>query len=423
MTSAALEEARRRDAADPLKAFIEEFHHPLDQAGRRAIYLCGHSLGLQSRSTAAYVEQELADWRRLGVAGHLSAQRPWIAYHDRAAEGLALLAGAQPLEVVAMNSLTINLHLMMASFFRPAGARTRILIEAGAFPSDRYALAGQLRWHGLDETHLIEAAPRAGERCLRTEDILALIERESAHLALVLWPGVQYLTGQAFDLPSIIAAARAAGAAVGLDLAHALGNVPLALHDWGADFAVWCSYKYLNAGPGAIGGCFVHARHAHRPDLPRLAGWWGHDAARRFAMRPQFEPMAGAAGWQVSNPPILSMAPLLASLELFARARPERLQEKSRALTALLERTLRAQLGDRIEIITPASPQARGAQLSVRLDLPRERAQRCHEALMRAGVIHDWREPDVLRLAPVPLYNSFADVIGAVEALEAALSA
>jgi kynureninase len=423
MSSTALEEARRRDAADPLRSFIEEFHHPVDPAGRRLIYLCGHSLGLQSRSTAAYVEQELADWRRLAVAGHHDARRPWIDYHERAAPGLALLTGASESEVIAMNSLTVNLHLMMASFFRPGGARTRVLIEAGAFPSDRYAIAAQLAWHGLEETHLIEASPRAGERCLRTEDILALIAREGPRLALVLWPGVQYLTGQSFDLPSIIAAARAVGAAVGLDLAHAIGNVPLALHDDGADFAVWCSYKYLNAGPGAIGGCFVHARHARRRDLPRLAGWWGHDAAHRFEMRPQFEPMPGAAGWQVSNPPILSTAPLLASLELFARADPARLSAKSHALTACLEQAINERLGRRVEIITPAAPEARGAQLSVRLDLSRERAQRCHELLKQAGVIHDWREPDVLRLAPVPLYNSFEDVIGAAAALEAALAA
>jgi kynureninase len=421
--SAALEEARRRDAADPLRAFIEEFHHPVDASGQRLLYLCGHSLGLQSRYTPRYVDEELADWARLAVLGHHAARRPWIDYHCRAAAGLALLAGAAQSEVVAMNSLTVNLHLMMASFYRPVGERTRVLIEAGAFPSDRYAVLSQLGWHGLDASHLIEAAPRAGERCLRTEDVLALIEQQGARLALVLWPGVQYLTGQAFDLAPLIRAARAAGACVGLDLAHAIGNVPLALHDWGADFAVWCSYKYLNAGPGAIGGCFVHERHAHRPELPRLAGWWGHDEEHRFEMGTHFEPMPGAAGWQVSNPPILSCAPLLASLELFERAEPRRLLEKSRALTACLESALRERLQERIEIITPAAPDARGAQLSVRLAVPRERARRCHERLIDAGLIHDWREPDVLRLAPVPLYNSFADVIGAAAALETALQA
>lgn len=418
MSEAETEEARQRDAADPLRSFAAEFHHPSDGSGRRQIYLCGHSLGLQSTSTARYVEEELAEWRRLGVEGHFTGRRPWVRYHELLGSGLAMLAGASESEVIAMNSLTVNLHLLMASFYRPSGARTRVLIEASAFPSDRYAVLSQLAWHGLDESHLIEAAPRPGERYWRLEDLIALIEREGPRLALVLWPGVQYLNGQAFDLPTIIAAAHAQGAVVGLDLAHAIGNLALYLHDWGADFAVWCSYKYLNAGPGAIGGAFVHARHGARRDLPRLTGWWGHDAARRFEMEPHFDAMSGAAGWQVSNPPILSAAPLLASLEIFARAGLERLTAKSRILTGCLEQWLLKRCPG-VEIVTPRE---RGAQLSLRLRLPRAEARRCHERLCAAGLVGDWREPDILRLAPVPLYNSFEDVARAVSALEAALA-
>ena len=322
-----------------------------------------------------------------------------------------------------MNSLTINLHLMMVSFFRPAGRRNCVLIEKSAFPSDRYAVLSQLELHGLDTRHLIEVAPRPGEHTLRSEDIHEILEREGPRLALVLWPGVQYLSGQLFDLGAITAAARAAGAAVGLDLAHAIGNVPLELHDWNADFAVWCSYKYLNAGPGAIGGCFVHERHAQRPDLPRPAGWWGHDKARRFEMGPDFHPIAGAEGWQVSNPPVLSAAPLLASLELFGRAGLARLREKSVQLTAFMQRSIQNRLGAAVEIITPLDAARRGSQLSVRLALPSEAARRCHQRLTAAGVIGDWREPDTLRFAPIALYNSFRDVDTAVDALAAAVKA
>ncbi len=317
------------------------------------VYLCGHSLGLQPCSAASYVEEELAQWRRSGVLGHTQGTRPWIEYHEHAAPRLAALAGASVREVVAMNSLTVNLHLMMVSFFKPEGRRNCILIEKSAFPSDRYAVMSQLAYHGLDAGHLIELAPRPGEQTLRAQDVLEVLGREGPRLALVLWPGVQYLTGQLFDLGNLTAAARAAGAVVGLDLAHAIGNVPLRLHDWGADFAVWCSYKYLNAGPGAIGGCFVHERHAQRWDLPRFAGWWGHDKARRFEMAPEFHPMAGAEGWQVSNPPVLSAAPLLASLELFERAGMMRLREKSIALAEFMQRSIRERLAGAVEIITP----------------------------------------------------------------------
>ncbi len=414
--------AAELDALDPLKGFAAEFHHPHDRAGRRLTYLCGHSLGLQHESTGAYVEQELADWRRLAVSGHHAAARPWIAYHERAASGLASLVGAGATEVVAMNSLTVNLHLMMVSFFRPTGERNCILIEKSAFPSDRYAVASQLEFHGLtDREHLIEIAPRPGEHTLRTEDIAGHIERHAKRLALVLLPGVQYLSGQLLELAPLILAARKAGAIAGLDLAHAVGNVPLALHDWGADFAVWCSYKYLNAGPGAVGGCFVHERHAHPGDLPRFAGWWGHDKASRFEMEPHFDPIPGAEGWQLSNPPVLSTAPLLASLAVFERAGIDRLRRKSLALTEYVRRLIEARLPDAVEIVTPREAGGHGNQWSLRLLEARDAAKACYERLTDQGVVGDWREPDTMRLSAAPLYNSFQDVFAAVEALARAV--
>ena len=409
-------EALRRDESDPLAAFAARFHHPVDEHGRRLIYLCGHSLGLQPKDAGTYVEEELAAWRHLGVSGHWHGRRPWIGYHEHAAAPLAALAGAAPAEVVAMNSLTVNLHLMMVSFFRPTGDRDRVLIESSAFPSDRYAVASQLQFHGRDpRTHLLEVGPPG--RCLRTEDLLGRIEQEGSRLALLLLPPVQYLTGQCLDIEPVIAAGRRAGALVGLDLAHAIGNTPLRLHDWNVDFAVWCSYKYLNAGPGAVGGCFVHERHARRFDLPRFAGWWGTDKQARFSMQQEFQPIPGAEGWQISNPPVLSTAPLLASLDLFAQARLPRLRDKSVALTGFLARSLEARLGERIEIITPSDPAARGCQLSVRLP---GGARTAHDRLAAAGVIVDLREPDTLRLAPTPLYNSFADCQAAAAAFAAA---
>jgi kynureninase len=386
------------------------------------VYLCGHSLGLQPKSAAHYVEQEMQDWRRLGVLGHHAARRPWIHYHAEAAAPLAALVGAEESEVVAMNSLTVNLHLMMVSFFRPVAPRNRVLIEKSAFPSDRYAVASQLQFHGLNlHQHLIEVEPRSGERHLRTEDVIRRIEQEGASLALVLLPSVQYLTGQSLDLGPLVAAARKAGAAIGLDLAHGIGNTELNLHEWGVDFAVWCSYKYLNAGPGAIGGCFVHERHARSIGLPRFAGWWGNDPALRFQMGPDFEPMAGAQGWQISNPPVLSAAPLLASLDIFRHAGMRQLRKKSIALTGFLQRLIQERLSGAVDIVTPTAAAERGCQLSLRLARTPADAKRCHELLTAAGVIADWREPDVLRLAPAPLYNSYADVLAAVDALSKVL--
>ena len=416
------EGARALDASDPLASFAEEFHHPYDGNGRRLLYLCGHSLGLQPKSAAQYVEQELKDWQRLGVLGHHAAARPWIPYHEQAAAPLAGLVGAQESEVVAMNSLTVNLHLMMVSFFRPGATRNRVLIEKSAFPSDRYAIVSQLAFHGLNPAeHLIEIEPRPGERALRTEDMVERIERAGASLALVLLPSVQYLTGQSLDLPPVIEAARRAGAVVGLDLAHGIGNTPSSLHDWNVDFAVWCSYKYLNAGPGAIGGCFVHERHARSAALPRFAGWWGHDPAARFQMGPDFDPIPGAQGWQIRNPPVLSAAPLLASLDIFRRAGMARVREKSIALTAFLQRLVEIRLAGLVDIITPGAASERGCQLSLRIARPPGAAKRCHDHLSEAGVVSDWREPDVVRLAPIPLYNSFGDVFAAVDALSQAV--
>ena len=414
--------ALAQDAADPLASFAAQFHHPFDDAGRRLVYLCGHSLGLQPKSAAQYVEQELKDWQRLGVLGHHVAARPWIRYHEQAAAPLAALVGADESEVVAMNSLTVNLHLMMVSFFRPDLKRNRVLIEKSAFPSDRYAVVSQLAFHGLNAAeHLAEIEPRPGERTLRTEDVVHRIEQEGTALALVLLPSVQYLTGQSLDLAPMIDAARRAGAVVGLDLAHGIGNTLLSLHEWNVDFAAWCSYKYLNAGPGAIGGCFVHERHARGLGLPRFAGWWGHDPAVRFQMGPEFHPIPGAQGWQISNPPVLSAAPLLASLEIFQRAGIRRLREKSIALTGYLQRLIESLLPGLVDILTPSAASERGCQLSLRIARSHDAARRCHDLLTASGVVADWREPDVLRLAPIPLYNSYSDVLTAVEALSLAL--
>jgi kynureninase len=417
-----LEYARHRDAIDPLRDFAARFALPCDAAGNALTYLCGHSLGPMPLAARGVVEQELEDWGRLGVLGHEAARRPWLHYHEHLRAGLQYLAGARPGEVVAMSSLTINLHLMLASFYRPAGRRCKILIESGAFPSDRHAVASQIAWHGLDpRTELIELAPPRGTELLREQDLEALLTGRGEEIATVLWPGVQYRTGQAFDLAAIARAARRAGCTVGFDLAHAIGNIPLALHESDADFAVWCSYKYLNGGPGAVGGCFVHERHGAGEQLPRLAGWWGHDPVTRFDMRPEFRAAPGADGWQVSNPPVLSSAPLIASLEIFRAAGIERLRAKSTALTRYLEELVRPQ---EVSSVTPKDPAARGCQLSLRMPGGRNAAARTRsvlESLQRHGVICDVRPPDLIRVAPAPLYNSFQDVFRFAERLGQAL--
>ena len=416
------EHAEALDATDELKAWRAQFAVPRAADGAELTYLCGHSLGLAPLAARTRVLEELEDWERLGVAGHEHGRRAWIGYAERLAPMLAPLVGAAPAEVVAMNSLTVNLHLLLASFYQPTTKRHRILIEAGAFPSDRHVVSSQIRWHGYDPaTALVELAPRPGEEIMRVEDIEARIAAEGDSLALVLWPGVQYRSGQNFELAAIARCARRAGAMVGFDLAHAIGNLPLAVHDSGADFAAWCSYKYLNGGPGAIGGAFVHERHARDAQLPRLAGWWGSDPATRFLMSGEFSLTPGAAGWQLSNPPVLSAAPLLASLEIFAAAGIGKLRAKSQRLTAFLHAALQERCGEDIEVITPADPQLRGAQLSVRVRGGTERARRVHVAFGRAHVVSDWREPDTIRLAPVPLYNSYADAWRAAEQLAEAL--
>ena len=414
--------AEQQDAADSLAPLRAEFFIPQLAGGGDSIYLCGHSLGLQPRGVARVLNEELQHWAELAVEGHFASSRPWLPYHEQLTGSLARLVGAQPLEVVAMNSLTVNLHLMLASFYRPRAGRDAIVIEQRAFSSDQYAVASQIQHHGFDpKTALIEIGPRAGEDIIRTEDICSLIEREGQRIATVMLPGVQYLTGQRFDLEVITRCARRQGCAVGFDLAHAIGNVPLRLHDWDVDFAVWCSYKYLNAGPGAIGGCFVHERHARALDLPRFAGWWGHDKDSRFQMLPDFRPIAGAEGWQLSNPPILAAAPLLASLPLFDAAGMGQLRAKSVKLTAYLQTLLQARLSNALNIITPSDPEARGCQLSIRLHRSPAEARAVFDSLASQGVFCDWREPDIIRVAPVPLYNSFLDVWRFVAALERAL--
>ena len=415
--------AEERDRNDPLRACRSEFHLPLGEDGRPLIYFAGHSLGLQPRSTAKLVEEELEDWSRHGVLGHHSGRRPWVRYHEELTQHTAEIVGAGAHEVVNMNSCTINLHLMMVSFYRPTAERFRIIIERNAFPSDRYAVESQIRSHGLDPASaLIELAPRAGEDLLRAEDIHEAIERAGASLALVMLPGVQYLTGQAFDLGPIVAAAHRAGALAGFDLAHAVGNLELAIHASGADFAVWCNYKYLNSGPGALGGAFVHERHAKAFDRPRFAGWWGHDKSTRFLMGPDFRPIAGAEGWQVSNPPILSAAPVLASLEVFHRAKLPRLRAKSIELTGFFARLVDARLQGKVSIVSPAAPDERGCQLSLRIAGGASAGRRIFDWLEMAGAICDWREPDLIRAGPTPLYNTFDEVYRFVELLERALT-
>lgn len=409
-----------QDRHDPCARFREEFHFPDKPANaERVLYLCGNSLGLQPRSAAQLVQEELEDWQRLAVEGHWKARRPWMPYHENLAADLAGLVGGRPGEVVAMNSLTVNLHLMMVSFYRPRPQRFKILIERQAFPSDRYAVISQLRFHGLNpDEALIEVAPRTHETLIRDEDLLAGIAEHGKEIALVMLPGVQYYSGQLFDMAAITDQAHRMGCMVGFDLAHAAGNTLLNLHDWDVDFAVWCSYKYLNAGPGAVAGCFLHERHGRDPSLQRFAGWWGQDKSSRFEMGPDFHPIPGVEGWQLSNPPILALAPLLASLDIFRRARMAQLVHKSRRLTGYLEYLVKTELDEVFEIITPAAEARRGCQLSLRLRAGATHGRELFKRLPELGVFVDWREPDVIRAAPVPLYNSFEDVFHFSEALK-----
>lgn len=417
MNAALAEAARARDAVDPLAGFRTRFAIPRDAEGRDKAYFCGNSLGLMPIATREVLAAELDAWATHAVEGHFRGEHPWMPYHGFVREPLAVVAGALPGEVVAMNSLTVNLHLLMVSFYRPTAERPAILIERGAFPSDRHAVESQIRFHGFDPAEcLIELDADEAGGAIPDGAVLEAIARHGHRLALVLMPGVQYLSGQRFDLRAIASAAHAVGATVGFDLAHAIGNVPVDLHDSGADFAVWCSYKYLNSGPGAVAGAFVHERHA-RSDRPRFAGWWGHDEATRFRMGPEFVPTPGADGWQLSNPPILAMAPLRASLPIFGEAGLSRLRAKSVALTGFLAEAIERVLPEVLSISTPREPERRGCQLSLRVQGPREAGRALFEHLERTGIVADWREPDVIRVAPTPLYNTFGDCARLVTAV------
>lgn len=409
--------AERLDKEDSLANYRVRFFIPKDKDSQDVIYLCGNSLGLQPKSVRSFVEQELRDWETLGVEGHFHARNPWLSYHELLTEQTARLVGAKPIEVVVMNTLTVNLHLMLVSFYRPTAMRHKIVIESSPFPSDRYAVESHIKFHGFDpKQSLVEWKPRADEVSLRMEDIEDFLDAEGQEVALLMLGGVNYYTGQAFDMERLARAARMKGCIVGFDLAHAAGNLVLRLHDWDVDFAVWCSYKYLNSGPGGIAGCFVHERHAQEFDLPRFAGWWGQNKQTRFKMGPTFDAIAGAEGWQLSNPPILPLAALRASMEIFDEVGMGKLRNKSELLTAYLGFLLDQHSGKEFRIITPRDPKQRGCQLSI---LVHAEGRRVFERLTENGVVCDWREPDVIRVAPVPLYNSFTDVWKFAEVLNA----
>ncbi len=411
--------ARELDAQDPLGRFRTQFHMPQQKDGTPYIYLCGNSLGLQPKSTAAALEQELEDWKNLGVEGHFHAKNPWLPYHEFLTSAMAKVVGAKPEEVVVMNTLTANLHFMMISFYRPDSKRNKIVIEADAFPSDKYAAESQIRLHGYDPKDcLIELKARAGEVCLREEDIKTVIEAHGEELALVMLGNTNYYTGQYFDMKQISTWAHNVGAFVGFDCAHGAGNIPLDLHNSGCDFAVWCNYKYLNAGPGGMGGAFINERHHNDKDLPRLEGWWGHNKETRFKMRDAFEPIPTVEAWQLSNPPILAMAAVWASLQIFEKAGMDRLRTKAIKLTGFLEYLVNSLGEEIINIVTPADPKRRGSQLSIQV---KSADKSIYETITKAGVIADWREPDVIRVAPVPLYNSYEDVYKFYEILKSAI--
>lgn len=411
-----LDFALKMDTEDPLGEFRDKFYFPKHDDGEESIYLCGNSLGLQPKSAKTYIEAVLKDWRELGVKGHFEGDHPFTTYHEALGEQMARIVGGKKEEVVAMNSLTVNLHLMMVSFYRPKGSRFKIMIEKNAFPSDQYAVKSQLEFHGYDpQEGLIEIEPRPGEDLLRTEDILKLIQDQGSEVALIMIGGLNYYTGQAYNMKEITKAGHEAGCMVGFDLAHGAGNLNLSLHDWDVDFGVWCTYKYMNSGPGGIAGCFVHKRHIASKNIPRFAGWWGHDKESRFLMDDTFVPIQGAEGWQMSNETVLSMAALKASLEIFEEVGIENLVEKSRLLTGYLEYMVDGLQSDRIHIISPKNAEERGAQLSIRV-LNSDRS--LFKAISQQGVIADWREPDVIRIAPAPLYNSFYDVYRFVQILK-----
>ncbi len=419
MHKATLDYAQQQDKKDKLSYLREEFHIPKDKEGNDWLYFTGNSLGLQPKQTQNYIQQELDDWANYGVEGHFEAKNPWMPYHEFLTEKMAKIVGAKPLEVVVMNTLTTNLHLLMVSFYQPTKKKYKIVIESDAFPSDRYAVQSQLKFHGFDaEEGLIEWKPREGEELLNIEDLEQIVSEQGDEIALLLIGGVNYYTGQYLDLKRIAEIGHSKDCFVGIDLAHGAGNISPELHNSGVDFAAWCTYKYLNSGPGSLGGLFVHEKHAHNKDLPRFAGWWNHNKETRFNMRQPFDVMAGGEGWQLSNPPILSMAAIKASLDMFDKVGMEALHEKSEKLTGYFEFLINQIGSDDIKIITPSNPKERGCQLSIQV---KNADKSLHHKLTENNIITDWREPDVIRCAPVPMYNSFEDVFRMVEILKGLL--
>ncbi|WP_228850646.1 kynureninase [Aegicerativicinus sediminis] len=412
--------AKQLDALDQIRPFRNEFYIPKNEKGEESLYLCGNSLGLQPKRAKKYIEEELEDWAKYGVDGHTKGKNPWLNYHELLTQPMANIVGAKPIEVVVMNTLTTNLHLLMASFYSPTPRRYKILIEADAFPSDKYAVESQIKFHGYNpEESLIIWKSTDDKPLLKIEDLEQILETQGEEISLLLIGSVNYYTGQYFDLKQITKLAHSKGCMVGFDCAHGAGNVDLRLHDSGADFAAWCSYKYLNSGPGSLAGIFVHERHAYNKNLNRFAGWWSHNKETRFKMRDEFDVLPGAEGWQLSNPPILSMAAIKASLSVFEEARFPRLLEKSKKLSAYFEYLINNLKSENISIITPKNTEDRGCQLSIRV---RNANKSLHRKLEEANVICDWREPDVIRCAPVPLYNSYFDVFLTVERLEKILA-
>jgi len=415
-----LEYARRCDLSDPLATFRNKFHIPNNASGQELIYLCGNSLGLQPKSTSQYIQQELDDWAALGVDGHTDAEHPWLPYHEFLTQSMAKIVGAKPIEVIIMNGLTANLHLMMVSFYDPTPTKYKIVIESDAFPSDKYAVESQLKFHGYDPVNsLILWKPREGEELCRFEDLEIIMKNHGHEIALIMIGSTNYYSGQSFPLKKITALGHSYNSKVGFDLAHGVGNIQPNLHESGADFAIWCTYKYLNSGPGSLGGCFVHERHANKKDINRFAGWWGHNKETRFNMRQKFEALSGAEGWQLSNPPILSMAAIRASLDIFEEAGFDNLRKKAVKLTGFLEFLIDTIDDERINIITPRNPEERGCQLSIQI---KNVDKSIYKKLTENGVISDWREPDVIRVAPAPLYNTFEDVFHFYERLKKALN-
>ncbi|WGF91135.1 kynureninase [Aequorivita marisscotiae] len=415
-----LEYARKQDAEDSLASFRNRFHIPKNPSGETLIYLCGNSLGLQPKITSEYIKEELTDWANLGVEGHVEGKHPWLPYHEFLTATMSKIVGAKPSEVVVMNTLTTNLHLMMVSFYQPTKTKYKIVVESDAFPSDKYAVESQLKFHGINpKDGLILWKPRAGEELCRFEDLEEILKNHGNEITLLMIGSTNYYTGQSFPLKKITELGHKYNCMVGFDLAHGAGNIQPNLHDSGADFAVWCTYKYLNSGPGSLGGCFVHERHANNEKLNRFAGWWGHNKKTRFNMRHEFDALPGAEGWQLSNPPILSMAAIRASLDTFEEAGFDNLRKKSDKLTGFLEFLLDEMNNSSIKIITPRNPEERGCQLSIQV---KNADKRLHTKLTEAGVISDWREPDVIRVAPAPLYNSFEDVFRFSEKLKEILN-